>query len=86
MDSVTVSAVYEDCEAGPRKLELSDEDTRKILDTMKNGVVTGKENAMGVTGGTRYYSFYDQAGNRLGSVGFYGRLLERNDGMYNVEK
>lgn len=84
-DGVTVSAVYEDCEAGPRKMDLSDEDTRKILNEMKHGVVTGKENAMAVTGGTRLFSFYDREGNHLGSIELYGGLLVRNDGMYNVE-
>ncbi len=85
-DSVTVSAVYEDCEAGPRELEVTEDEANRVISLMKNGAVTGKENALGVTGGTKVLFFTDRSGKVLGSITLYNGLLVRNDGMYSVQK
>ncbi len=85
-DSVTVSAVYEDCEAGPRELEVTEGEAKRVISLMKNGVVTGKENALCVTGGTKALFFIDRDGKAVGSITLYNGLLVRNDGMYSVQK
>ena len=84
-DNVTVSACHIDCEAGPIELAVSEEETQQMIDFIKNAVVTGKENAMSVTGGTTVFYFTDSNGNSLGAVEFYDGLLVMNDGMYRVE-
>ena len=84
-DSVTVSAVYEDCEAGPRELEVTESEAKRVIGLMKNGVVTGKENALCVTGGTKALFFTDRDGKAVGSITLYNGLLVRNDGMYSVQ-
>ena len=84
-DGVTVSAWYTDCEAGPRKRDLTEDEERQIIDRMKTGLVTGKENAVSVTGGTTAFFFSDRDGNSLGSIELYNGLLVRGDGMYNLQ-
>ena len=84
-DSVTVSAVYEDCEAGPRELEVTESEAKRVIGLMKNGVVTGKENALCVTGGTKALFFTNRDGKAVGSITLYNGLLVRNDGMYSVQ-
>ena len=84
-DSVTVSACHTDCEAGPRELEVTEDEAKWVIEFMKAAQVTGKENAMCVTGGTTILYFTDSEGNGLGTVELYNGLLVMNDGMYHVE-
>ena len=50
-----------------------------------SGMVTGKASSMGATGNTTIYTCYDQDGLPLASFEFYGDLLVRSDGMYDVK-
>ena len=74
-----------DGEAGPRELEVTEDEAKQVISFMKNALVTGKENAMCVTGGTTILYFTDSDGNSLGAVELYDGLLVMNDGMYQVE-
>lgn len=80
-----VRGAYNDCEAGPSPLELDAEEAEQVRQRVLKGTVTGKANAIVTTGGTYTFSFYDAAGEHLGSVEFYRGLLVRRDGMYAVE-
>lgn len=73
-----------DCEEGPRELSLSDAERERLLRLAAEGVVTGKANAMAVTGGTVACAFYDRAGKRLASLELYRGLLVLPDGMYFI--
>lgn len=46
--------------------------------------VTGKKNAMSVTGNTTIYQFVDENGNQIASFEFYENMLIRSDGMYSL--
>ena len=81
---VEVAAFAADCEAGPRALSLNAAERERLLRLLRQGVVTGKANAMRVTGGTVVYSFSDPAGNCLASLELYHGLLVRSDGMYYI--
>lgn len=84
-ESVSVSAFYTDCENGLQKVEMSEDEIREVIDCMQYAVVTGKENAMCVTGGTTLYTFADSHGKGLGTVELCGGLLVMNDGMYMLQ-
>ena len=85
-NSVMVTAWHTDCEAGPREVEITEDEAKQVIEDMKNAVVTGKENAISVTGGTTVFCFTDSSGNTLGTIELYGGLLVMNDGMYTVER
>ncbi len=76
----------QDCEAGSIQRELSPEEEEEIRELAVAGRVTGKENCAMVTGGTRSFSFYDEADRCVASLEFYRGLLVRPDGMYRVER
>ena len=80
-----VEEEYEDCEAGPRDLEVTEDEAKQVIGLMKNGAVTGKENALGVTGGVTTLYFTDRSGGALGSITLYNGLLVRSDGMYCLQ-
>lgn len=84
-DGVTVSTVITDCEAGPKEAEVTAEEAKQIIDLMKNAVVTGKANALCVTGGAAVFYFSGRDGNSLGSIELYDGLLARPDGMYQLQ-
>lgn len=74
-----------DCEAGPIEVALDEDEAAEVREMALNSKVTGKANATMVTGGTVVYSFYDAAGEYLGSVELYRGLLVARDGMYTLE-
>lgn len=80
-----IRGAYNDCEAGPSALEMDAADAAAVRDRVLNGTITGKASATMTTGGTHTFSFYDAAGNWLGSVEFYRGLLVGRDGMYTIE-
>lgn len=84
LDSLTVSAVYMDCEAGPRELIVSEEEHQYLFNLIRHGKVTGKANATLTTGGTTCYDFSDPSGRFLASLELYQGLLVRSDGMYTI--
>ena len=84
LTGASVKAVFNDCEAGPYSIDLSQSEQEEILSLISDGVVTGKVNALNTTGRYRTYSFY-RGGEHLGSVDICDGLLYRNDGMYSVE-
>lgn len=84
LNSLTVAAAYMDCEAGPQKLNVSEEDRLRLLDFIQNGKVTGKANATQTTGGSTSYSLFDPSGRFLASLELYQGLLVRPDGMYTI--
>ena len=84
LDSLAVSAAYMDCEAGPRKLNVSEEERLYLLNLIRYGKVTGKANATMTTGGTTCYDLSDPSGRFLASLELYQGLLVRSDGMYTI--
>lgn len=84
LTGATVKAVFIDCEAGPSDIVLSRDDQNNILSFVSKGVVTGKVNAIGTTGGFRTYSFFRDS-IFLGSIDICDGLLYRSDGMYSIE-
>ena len=84
-DGVKVSAYYNDCESGPKELEVTEDKEKEILDFMKTALVTGKENATDVTGGMTSIFFSDRDGKPMGAIELYGGLLIRGDGMYSIK-
>lgn len=81
-----ITAVYMDCEAGPRQLNLTEEERQSVLALALNGTVTGKANAAATTGGTVWYGFSDGEGRQLAAMELYRGLLVRPDGMYEITK
>ena len=84
LKGASVKAIFNDCEAGPYGIDLTQSDQEKILCLISDGVVTGKVSAISTTGGYRTYYFY-RGSEHLGSVDIYDGLLYRNDGMYSIE-
>jgi len=83
-DGVKVSAYYTDCESGHKELEVTEDQEKQILDFMNSAMVTGKENALDVTGGMTSLFFSDRDGKPVGFIELYGDLLMCGDGMYHV--
>ena len=83
-ETVTISAVMQDCEAGPIECEMTEQDRKEILALLERGVIIGKENDWMVTGGTTSYSFSDAEGNWLGSIELYQGLAVGRYGMYRI--
>ncbi len=75
-----IEACYNDCEAGPSPVDPGD-----ILETLKNGIVTGKASCTMTTGDFYTFSFYNENDEHMFSVDLYRGLLVRNDGMYYIE-
>ncbi len=84
LDSLVISGFFVDCEAGPCKLNISEEDRLYLLRLIQYGKVTGKANATMVTGGTTCYDVSDPSGGFLASLELYQGLLVRSDGMYFI--
>ncbi len=79
-----VGKVYSDCEEGLIRQETGEAEREQILALVTRGTVTGKVNALAVTGGTTVYTLYSPEGECLGSIELYQGLLVRPDGMYAV--
>ncbi len=84
-EDITMECTLTDCEKGALECPVSDGDTEKILDILRNASVTGKANASLVTGGTYVFSFSGGNGEYLGSFEVYGDLAVTGDGMYYIE-
>ena len=93
-ENAEISAGYNDCLAGFSAMQLSPEDLEDIRTLVRRGVVTGKQNAAYMTGGTVLISFSDAGGDSLGSMELYRSespadgslklLAVSQDGMYTV--
>lgn len=80
-DGAAVEALEIDCEAGPMAREVTEKEREEILRLVKEGRVTGKANATGVTGGTTAYVVRLKDGTTV-SFEIYEGLLAWTDGMY----
>ena len=85
LETAVITAADIDCEAGPIPVELTETEIASIRRLAMNGKVTGKENDMSVTGGTRVYVFQTPEGEYIMSIELYHGLLVATDGMYNYE-
>ncbi len=84
LSGATVQAYYNDCEAGPSEIILTEEEQAQILDQAENGMVTGKVSAIETTGG--FWTFYFNRGEEhLGQINLYDGLLYCSDGMYSID-
>ena len=84
-DDITMECRMTDCEEGLLDCPVTDADTAKILNILRNASVTGKANATFVTGGTYTFSFSDGKGNFLGFFEVYGDMVVSDDGMYYID-
>lgn len=73
-----------DCESGLIPREMTDDEARAIFIKLQQCIVTGKRNALSVTGGTILYSILNTAGDVIATLEFYQDTLVRPDGMYTV--
>jgi len=80
-----VEAWKDDCEAGPIRQEVTPEEEKMLNRLLREARVTGKANAMSVTGGTTGVRFMDGEGKTVTTLTFYEGLLVRGDGMYRLE-
>ena len=83
--TASIQTLFMDCEAGPSEVKIDDEEAETLRAIALRGVVTGKANAVMVTGGTVSVSFHDANGEYIGGLELYHGLLVRGDGMYTVE-
>ena len=81
----SVTAYYNDCEAGPRKIEMSREEQEKLIGDVMNSVVIGKVSAVETTGGFNDY-YFSMGEQSLGRISVYEGLLYCSDGMYAIER
>ncbi len=80
-----VEAWNDDCEAGPVRLEVTSEEEKRLNRLLREARVTGKANAMSVTGGTTGVRFLDGEGHTVIVLTLYEGLLVEGDGMYRLE-
>ena len=85
LEHAVITAAYEDCETGFRKVELDAETENRIRSLAMNGMVTGKANCTFTTGGTTYYWFKNAEGETIATFGIYHGLLTHENGMYFIE-
>ena len=85
LNYATVTAYYEDCEAGPSEAALSDGSQLEALKLARTGMVTGKTSCIGTTGGLYTYVFTDYKGDHIISITLYRGDLYTNDGTYSIE-
>ena len=83
LETAVIKAYAISCEEGPREVEISAEEAEEMRRLAIDGVVTGKANGMGVTGGTWVYSFSSPEGEHLLSIELYQGWIVAADGMYN---
>ena len=79
-DGLSLTAWYDDCEAG-----MSEIAPELTLDDLKRMSVSGKKNCNSVTGDTVVYRLTDAEGNVIARFEFYDGLLVMPDGMYTVQ-
>ncbi len=83
-ENVVVSCFEVDCEAGLVPLEMTPEEKEAICRLALEGLVTGKESDLCVTGGTTLYIFETPEGEHLLSFELWHGLLADFDGMYQI--
>ncbi len=86
LKTARISAVYNDCEAGPFPVELSTEDEAAIRQLALGGSVLLKANAVSVTGGYVDYIFTDENGQVIAVITLDHGLLYSRDGMYYLDQ
>jgi len=84
-EGATLTASRLDCEAGYIDIEIDEEETGEKIEWLSGLVVTGKRNALCVTGNTEVYTLHSPEGAFLARFEFYQGLLVMDDGMYAVE-
>ena len=87
LETAVIKGYVSDCEAGPREIEMTPEETEDIRDIAINGVITGKANDLSLTGGTWFYSFETPEGEYLLTVEMYkGWIVNSATGMYTFSR
>ena len=86
LETAVITTWYNDCEGGPSQVEVGPEEEEELRSLAINGVITGKANDMGVTGGTSFYSFMSPDGEHLLTIELYKGWIVAVDGMYNYSK
>lgn len=84
-EGATLTASRLDCEAGYIDIEIDEEETGEKIEWLSGLVVTGKRNALCVTGNTEVYTLHSPEGAFLARFELYQGLLVMDDGMYAVE-
>ena len=83
LSGASVTVFFNDCEAGPRKLDVDENSQHQIVSEMMSAYVTGKVSAIDTTGGFRNYCFY-RGDEYLGCISIYNGCLYASDGMYSI--
>lgn len=83
-DDAKIEAYDCDCEAGLIPREISESEEEELIAKFSRLIVTGKHDAVCVTGGTKLFTVKTASGERLFSIETYNGLLVRNDGMYDI--